>query len=887
MLNFTTLCCLRQGLFARCALILISVFSILSVNANEAPKALEWYSLDYQTVQGDFNGDGVEDLLLQPLRPEGLNLVSYGSLNSESKVEHLFENTQSTPIEFSEQFWHSGHQLFTTGDFNGDGFEDLLTLYRSDLSKKDRRHRKVEGYVFSGSKDGLNLEKFDFKLKNNRKLPFLDFPENYEYHAGDFNGDGKDDLFVQFTKHIQFPDDNIDISNANHYVVLSNKKGKIKKVKQSISLAEFSWLAAQFNPIIGDFNSDGRDDIFVQQFMQGSNHQLISSAQDGELLTMQPVTIADDLMDLSWNATDVTLFPYDVNEDNILDLMRIDTAESNAPNTASAPVATLSTQRMVKSISSAQSPLALVGIQASSSCDDSLLSAGSKTLSKSVSFLNPISGAAAVSGCPIDLPPVIPGAPSSASVPSSNSTGGFTVNWSSVSFSTSPYYRLYQSTNGGSYLSLGSTLKTSWKTSGLSNGTYRYRVQACYKVFGKEHCGSYRYSNTATVSIFVAPPPPTAPSLSTFSAYGDVNGWINWTVSANASSFEVFKNVNGGSYAQYASYSGTTGDAIVGLSNGRNCFKVRGRNTQGYGSFSNSACITLNNKPTTAVLAPYNNQVFITADNVTVSAVASDSDSGDGISKVVLAVSGKGSYTVTSAPYSKNFGKFSVGSYTITATAYDNRGANQSVTSRFSVKLPNVAPSISPLAPTNNATILNTQPISAEANASDSDGSIKQVEFKLDSGSWKVDTTYPYSYNFGKLSAGNHKIYYRSKDNENKYSSSTPYRNFSINHVPVVTNYSGPSISEDSSLALSLSHFNIDDADSSNFTLFVYAGTNYTVSGNTITSSTSNYNGNLSVKVRVKDNAGAYSSYFYAPIDITPVNDAPTVTSSGCVKTQF
>ncbi len=874
MLNFTTLCCLRQGLFARCALILISVFSILSVNANEAPKALEWYSLDYQTVQGDFNGDGVEDLLLQPLRPEGLNLVSYGSLNSESKVEHLFENTQSTPIEFSEQFWHSGHQLFTTGDFNGDGFEDLLTLYRSDLSKKDRRHRKVEGYVFSGSKDGLNLEKFDFKLKNNRKLPFLDFPENYEYHAGDFNGDGKDDLFVQFTKHIQFPDDNIDISNANHYVVLSNKKGKIKKVKQSISLAEFSWLSAQFNPIVGDFNSDGRDDIFVQQFMQGSNHQLISSAQDGELLTMQPVTITDDLMDLSWNATDVTLFPYDVNEDNILDLMRIDTAESNAPNTASAPVASLSTQRMVKSISSAQSPLALVGIQASSNCDSSLLTAGSN-FDKNTAYLNPVSGAAAISGCPVDLRP-IPNTPSSISVPLSNATGSFNVNWTQVLFYPTPYYKLYQSKNSGSYGYVGSTSKGNLVVSGLTNGTYRYRVRACYAERGAEYCSGYKYSGNSYVSIPVPPPPPVAPVLSALPTYSLKGVHLNWSLSANANNFEVWRSANGATYSKWATFSGSTSSALGGLAVGQNCFKVRGVNTQGNGGFSNIRCTTLNNPPSVSLLFPSAGHTFGYRDSVYASASASDNDTGDSISKVTLSIPGIGAFNDTSAPYVHVFGAIASGTYTIKADAYDARGGSSGSSRSFTVK-PNQAPSIAqyngPSIAEDNTLVLNTN----HFNISDED----DVSFTL----------YVYSgsnYTFSGTSItpavnydGSISVKVRVKDRGGLYSPYfyAPIDITPVNDAPTITSYKGPTIAEDSSLALSLSLFNIADVDSSSFTLYVYAGTNYTVSGNTITSSTSNYNGSLSVKVRVKDNAGAYSPYFYAPIDITPVNDAPTVIS--------
>jgi RHS repeat-associated protein len=861
-------------LLAFCARSITFALPLFPAYADEQVNIIEWYSLDYQVTSGDFNGDELKDLLLQPLRPEGLNLVSYGSLNSESKVEYLFENTQSTPIEFSKQFWHSGHQLFTTGDFNGDGFEDLLTLYRSDLNKKDRRHRKVEGYVFSGSENGLNLEQFDFKLKNNKKLPFLDFPENYEYHAGDFNGDGKDDLFVQFTKHIQFPDDNIDISNANHYVVLSNKKGKIKKVKQSISLTELPWLSAQFNPIVGDFNSDGRDDIFVQQFIQGSNHQLISSAQNGELLTMQPVTITDDLMDLSWNATDVTLFPYDVNEDNILDLMRINTTETNTSNTTSARVASLSIQSMVKSISRSQSPLALVGIQAISSCDNSLMSAGSY-FDKNTAYLNPVSGAAAISGCAVDFRP-IPDTPSSISVPLSNTTGSFNVSWTRVLFYPTPYYKLYQSKNSGSYSYLGSTSKANLVVSGLTNGTYRYRVRACYAERGAEYCSGYKYSSNTYVSIPVPPPPPVAPALSALPAYSLKGVHLSWSLSANANSFEVWRSANGAAYSKWATFSGSTSSALGGLAAGQNCFKVRGVNTQGNGGFSNIRCTTLNNPPAVSLLFPSAGHTFGYRDSVYASASANDNNAGDSISKVTLSVPGIGAFNDTSAPYVHVFGTLASGTYTIKADAYDARGGSSGSSRSFTVK-PNQAPSIAqyngPSIAEDNTLVLNTN----HFNISDED----DVSFTL----------YVYSgsnYTFSGTSItpavnydGSISVKVRVKDRGGLYSPYfyAPIDITPVNDAPNVTSYKGPTIAEDSSLALSLSHFNIADVDSSSFTLYVYAGTNYTVSGNTITSSTSNYNGSLSVKVRVKDSAGAYSPYFYTPIDITPVNDAPTVTS--------
>lgn len=108
-----------------------------------------------------------------------------------------------------------------------------------------------------------------------------------------------------------------------------------------------------------------------------------------------------------------------------------------------------------------------------------------------------------------------------------------------------------------------------------------------------------------------------------------------------------------------------------------------------------------------------------------------------------------------------------------------------------------------------------------------------------------------------------------------------------INDAPVIIGNSVGDVVEDGSLTLALGNFTVTDVDSSALTLVVYANSNYSVSGSTI-SPTANYDGNLSVKIKVKDDKGAYSGYYYATIDVTPIvqtpNTGPVITGDPSVS---
>jgi hypothetical protein len=84
------------------------------------------------------------------------------------------------------------------------------------------------------------------------------------------------------------------------------------------------------------------------------------------------------------------------------------------------------------------------------------------------------------------------------------------------------------------------------------------------------------------------------------------------------------------------------------------------------------------------------------------------------------------------------------------------------------------------------------------------------------------------------------------------------------------------SVAEDSSITLSASQFSVVNQQAgSNLTLTIRAGTNYTFSGSTVTPS-ENYNGTLSVNITLSD--GSSSTNYVATVQVTPVNDAPSVS---------
>ena len=173
-----------------------------------------------------------------------------------------------------------------------------------------------------------------------------------------------------------------------------------------------------------------------------------------------------------------------------------------------------------------------------------------------------------------------PGIPASISVPSSSSTGFYTIGWGTATGSVTAYL-LYEATNSGftGQVQVYSGPGTSKAISGKVNGSYYYRVRAC----NGSLCGGYRTgANPTTVNLVppAAPASVTGPAMNTTGNYS-----ISWASSTGATRYELWESINFGSFAK--AYDGpNTSKSFSNKPNGEYRYKAKACNVAGCSGFS-------------------------------------------------------------------------------------------------------------------------------------------------------------------------------------------------------------------------------------------------------------------------------------------------------------
>ncbi len=107
-----------------------------------------------------------------------------------------------------------------------------------------------------------------------------------------------------------------------------------------------------------------------------------------------------------------------------------------------------------------------------------------------------------------------------------------------------------------------------------------------------------------------------------------------------------------------------------------------------------------------------------------------------------------------------------------------------------------------------------------------------------------------------------------------------------LNDVPIITGQVVLATPEETTLAITLADLTVVDPDNlypDDFTLSVLPGSNYTVSGNTITPAV-DFNGTLTVPVQVDDGSDL-SDAFDLIVEVIPVNDIPVITDQVVLAT--
>ena len=329
------------------------------------------------------------------------------------------------------------------------------------------------------------------------------------------------------------------------------------------------------------------------------------------------------------------------------------------------------------------------------------------------------------------------------------------------------------SENGGSIASVqfkldGANLGTavtavpysvSWDTTKAANGSHTLAATATDTV-GNSFTAS---SVTVTVSNDTSPP---AVSMTAPANGATVSGTT--TVSANASdtggiiTSVQFKldGANLGPAVTAAPYSASWDTTKA--TNASHTLTAIATDSGGNSTTATPVTVTVSNiavQPMVTLTAPANGATV--SGTTTVSASASES--GGSIASVQFKLDGANlGSAVTTAPYlvSWDTTKVTNGSHTLTAVATDP-GGKSATSSAVMVTVSNDSspPVVSMTAPANGATVTGT--VTVSATASDSDGTIASVQFKLDGadlGSKLTAAPYSISWNTATAANGSHSL---------------------------------------------------------------------------------------------------------------------------------
>ncbi|WP_103287176.1 FG-GAP repeat protein [Candidatus Nitrosocaldus islandicus] len=228
----------------------------------------------------DFNGDGYEDIAIGvpfeefgTLTDAGIINVLYGSssgLQASSPADQTWSQDTSSVKDVAEDFDYFGWSL-AAGDFNGDSYTDLAVGVPAENVGSITDAGAVN--ILYGSSSGLQASSPDDQIWHQDTSSVKDVAEigdnfGWSLAAGDFNGDGKDDLAVG----VPFEDIG-SITDAGAVNILYGSSSGLQASspddqiwhQDTSSVKDVAEIGDNFGYSLatGDFNNDGKDDLAV------------------------------------------------------------------------------------------------------------------------------------------------------------------------------------------------------------------------------------------------------------------------------------------------------------------------------------------------------------------------------------------------------------------------------------------------------------------------------------------------------------------------------------------------------------------------------------------------------------------------------------------------
>lgn len=239
------------------------------------------------STAGDFNGDGLDDIIIGATGAGsvggGESYVVFGSNSSFPNPLDLstLNGINGLVIKGSQFQVSTGASVSSVGDFNGDGVDDII-IGAFGYFEAGQGQVPPKAYVLFGSNDPLpnpiNLDNLDGS--NGMYINGIQDGSNYELvvsSAGDFNGDGIDDVIVSNysadngnnedvgRSHVVFGFDDDSVNSIN-LADLNAINGFTIDGLAADDLSGFAISSA------GDINADGVSDLIIGAPGAGSGY---------------------------------------------------------------------------------------------------------------------------------------------------------------------------------------------------------------------------------------------------------------------------------------------------------------------------------------------------------------------------------------------------------------------------------------------------------------------------------------------------------------------------------------------------------------------------------------------------------------------------------------